>query len=599
MRVSRQGSALAVSHPGAEAHISSGPTIKRKGSFRSLLTCFFKSSKQGRKTHKVGSTGSGDASVKTARLLPRLRSSLSTISLPIKVRASTPSVASPHRSEYDNEEGSNNSRPLAENGLSRKAQSTTSLPSQIRPPFVSHAPSSSSSSASSLEFVCDDSTAATSPSNSSPSVLMKSPSSQSISTLDHSTSSLSSEKSREPSPPRAQSPAGMPKKPKRTPENYSKQPSPLSTVTDAHSPYTNPTTPESSSGRPSDSRSKRRGSLGSFILRRTQSHPDLTDLTTDDLPLFPQMPISTPPSRPVSSSSILSPRSLTLRRKSSKIGPHGPTSYSLEEKLEHRSILGADPAGGFHLYPSAHPARERPGRRSTSNSPRPTMHGRPPTTRGTNEDLKRNSWAGSEIYSGRSGMAPPAPRGWKDPRSRGFRRGVTQQVIMEEAGDIPEQPQEVSSPASQCGRRRSDGFNQQQHQSSRGVVPRNLAEHSMRSVSLGLVNTTGRSSDKSSEKGYHKQSLHNGWNSIQEPVEFHQNGHLQVPTVTKKFGEEDCGFDEDLVLKRLQQGALRFMDSSDENKHGSYGEPLTVNFSHPNKAPGHVDRLPAIRIESV
>ncbi|RPB02637.1 hypothetical protein L873DRAFT_1826662 [Choiromyces venosus 120613-1] len=586
MRGEHQESASTVPQP--KSRDDSPQVVKKKGSLRSICGSFFKSSKD-KKANKTGSQYPSRKSEAGAKNRGNEAPAFSTTSLPTQVRSSTSSTSSP----YEDEDEFHGSIPHAKHGASRKTHSTTSLPAQIRPPFAFHTPSSSSSSTSSLEFASDASTAATSPSASSPSVLIKSLSSQSISTLNHSTTSLSSTPSRETSPTRTQSSAKSSKMSKRAPENYRKQPSPLSTVTDAHSPYMLPTAPESSllHERPNSFQPKRRSSLGNYILRRTQSHPDLTDFTTDDLPPFPQMPISAPTSRPGSSNSTLSSRTLSLRRKSGKADVETPTSYSTQEKIEHRSILGADPAGaGFYLYPTAQPENSstRSSSSSSSSSSRSGSRGRPPVNGNMDGDSRGNTWTGPDEHNNSRGM-PPAGRGWRDPRGGwSFRRSVTQQVILEEVGDVADSPQTMSSSSS------APKFDTQKTAQRSGCpLNQNRSPDMSRDASV-------------SEKSERRRSLHNNWDLIQSQMQIHKYNfpQLRVPPETKKEGE-DWDMGERIALRKLQQGAMRFMDASGTDGNGSRGTPATIKFEHPNrlsavgKERGLIDSLPVVRIESV
>ncbi|KAG0641957.1 hypothetical protein HOY80DRAFT_684057 [Tuber brumale] len=592
MRAEHRESAPTIPQSGAEAQGggASLQVVKKKGSLRSIFGSFFKSA-EGRRANKTVSQYPSRGGEAGAKNRGNEAPALSALSLPIRVRSSASSTSSPYE---DEDEEFSNTIPHGEHGASCGARSTTSLPARIRPPFAFHVPSSSSSSSStsSIEFVSDASTAATSPSVSSPSVLINSLSSLSISALNHSTTSLSSTPSRETSPTRTQSSAKSSKMSKRAPENHSKQPSPLSTVTDAHSPYMLPTAPESPvlHERSNTFQPKRRGSLSNYILRRTQSHPDLTDFTTDDLPPFLQMPTSAPTSRPGLSSSTLSSRTLSLRRRTGKANTEAPTSYSTQEKIEHRSILGADPAGaGFYLYPTAR--SEIPSRRSSSGNSsggsRSGSWGRAPMGGNMGDDSRRNIWTGPDGHNAR-GM-PPAGRGWRDSRGgRSFRKSVTQQVILEEVGDVADSPQTVPSSPS------APNFDSQQA--------------ALRSGSLSNHN---RSPDMTknasvSEKSERKRSPHNNWDSIQSQMQILKGDfpQLQVPPETRK-GAGGCDMGEKMALRRLQQRAMRFMDASSTDGNGSHGTPVTIEFGHPNRlsaagnSRGLIDSLPVVRIESV
>jgi len=591
MRGEHQESASTIPQSGAESPDDAPPrVVKKKGSLRSIFACFFKPARD-KKANKTGSqylSRQGEAGAKNRG---NEAPTFSTTSLPTRVRSSTSSTSTSSPYEDGDEEFSG-SIPHAEHGASRKTRSTISLPAQIRPPFAFHAPSSSSSSASSLEFVSDVSTAATSPSASSPSVLIQPSSPQLILAPNHSTTSLSSNPSREPSPTRTQPSTKSSKMSKRAPENYRKHPSPLSTVTDAHSPYILPTAPESPvlHERPNSFQPRRRSSLSNYILRRTQSHPDLTDFTTDDLPPFPQLPVSAPTSRPGSSSSAVSSRTLSLRRRSGKADIGASTSYSTQEKIEHRSILGADPAGaGFYLYPPAQSeiSNRRSGSHSGSGGSRSGSWGRAPVGGNMNDDSRRNGWTGLDGHNPR-GM-PPAGRGWRDPRGgRSFGRSVTQQVILEEVGDVADSPQTMSSSSSAPNLDSSQAM-----LGSGGLANQNRPPNMSKNASV-------------SEKGERRRSLHNNWDSVQGQMRIHSDGvpQLQVPPKIKKEGR-DWDMGESMALRKLQQGAMRFMDASSADGNSSRGTPVTIQFGHPNrlsavgKGRDLIDSLPVVRIESV
>ncbi|CUS15383.1 unnamed protein product [Tuber aestivum] len=574
----------------AEAQDGASPrVVRKKGSLRSIFGSLFKSTR-GKKANRTGSRHLIREDEAGARNKGNEALAFSTISLPAQLRSSTSSTSSPYE---DEDEEFSSSIPHTAHGESRKTRSTASLPAQTRPPFAFHAHSSSSSSStSSIEFAPDAFTAATPPPVSSPSALARSTSSQSISTLNRSTASLFGTPSRETSPTRTQYSIKSPKMSKRAMENYSKQPSPLSTVMDAHSPYILPTAPKPPvlDERPNSFRSKHRSSLSSYILRRTQSHPDLTDFTTDDLPTFLQMPISAPTSRPGSSSSALSSRTLSLRRRSGKADMEVPTSYFTQEKIEHRLILGADPAGaGFHLYPTPHSGfssrRSSPG--SSSGGSRSRSWERGPMGRNMSDDPRRNSWTGPDGHNVHG--IPPAARGWRDPRGgRSFRGGVTQQVILEEVGDATDSPQSMSSSLSA-----PNVDSQQAVLRSGGPLDQNRSPDVSKNVPI-------------SEKSERRRSLHNNWDSIQSQMRIHGGDfpQLQVPRETMKE-EGDLDMSEKMALRRLQQGAIRFLDASGADGNGFRGTPVTIEFGHPNglsavgKGGGLIDNLPVVRIESV
>lgn len=303
--------------------------------------------------------------------------------------------------------------------------STLSLPSQVRTqvlaPFTFHSLSSSSSSASSLDLGSNSSTNATTPSTSSPSILIKA--SAPIADIythlpyDSTVSSYTVKKFS-----------------RVIAEPYHKQPSPLSTVMDAQPPYKLPahqTLP--SYERRNSFQPKRRNPLSRILLRRTQSNPDLAQLS-DSAPAVPPIP-ATAPSRPSTASRSLSPsgspaRSRTFRKR--PLEAVQPTAYSKEDKIEHRSILFADPAGlGYYLYPTT----------DRDSIIRKNIAGRRlarPLSPSMTDDQQRNSWPSIDSSSTDSSHQNAlGTRAWRDCRGRSFRSDISvlAQVIPEETGD--------------------------------------------------------------------------------------------------------------------------------------------------------------------
>lgn len=266
------------------------------------------------------------------------------------------------------------------------SDSVETLHAQIRPPF-SHRPSSSSSSCSSYGSETS-STPGTTPSNSSSSSL------RSGELLGGARSNASLKK--------------------RASESYRTAPSPLSTVTAAKNyPYILPhqmRAPEHDySHHESKQPVKRKNSISRIMsMRRAQSTPDLSGDGFQGSP-FPR------------------PRSSSSKRKSTSL----PTEYTIQEKLDHKAILGADPAGGgFYRYPGAENENIRRA------GPRPGFR-RPPGP----DQWKRNSWAGLDDNGGidPAHLGVNGRRGMRrDPRPGGlpgFRRNVASEVILEESSD--------------------------------------------------------------------------------------------------------------------------------------------------------------------
>lgn len=446
-------------------------SMQKKNSFRSLFS-FFK----GSASKRARAQADHDAQVSPAQSAS-IGSSFSTTSLPNAARR--PSTVETCASEpVPGREPS---------GL----DSDSSLPSQIRPPFTQR-PTSSSSSSSSYENGSETSTTTTTPTNSSASSLRSGPG---------------------PEPSRSNPSL---KKSKRVSECYRTSPSPLSTVTDArnypyilphslaHQPHPPPTE------RANHEKPNRRNSISRLMSMRARSTPDLTA----DIPPVPPLPRTTSKSR----------------RKS-----FAPTPATAQDVLDHRAILGADPAAGsgFYRYPmmGKEPA---PARRSTGLGPR-----RPPAG---GDQWKRNSWGGH--YDGDAAMDPRNMGGngrgsqRRDARGRGtqsFRRNVATQVILEESHDAAE--------AAAPNRRRHseiappDGWDGSalqaepvppipasylQCSSSSSDEP--STEASTASTSASSVSTASTVS----EDGKLQQSLYSNWDHVSSQLEKHSN---QIPAM--------------------------------------------------------------------
>lgn len=322
---------------------------------------------------------------------------------------------------------------------------------------------------------------------------------------------------------------------------------------DAHSPYT----PQMSA---QDNQPKRRSYLGS-LLRRSQSHPDLADLTQADLPPLPPMPTLTLASRPASPVSSIS-RAKSFRNKFTdpKKGT-GFGGYTDQEKIERMSILGADPAGyGYYLYPTSE--KEASNRRNSGTGP----PGRP----GYVGDWKKDNWGSrSDGPGGGRGNSGAPPRAWKDSRGRGFRRAVAQQAIPEEASDAFD-PENMMSQPNKPSRRFSNPTS---------VEPVSTLE----------------------EKAERKQCLHNSWDSIQAHQKIQELSLLKVPCAKTKTPDQE----DEAVLRVLQQGALRAIDAADsvvEEFDGNIIDlpiPDTGDSGEQVKVVEMKDNLPIIRIDMV
>ncbi|KAI5787064.1 hypothetical protein EDC01DRAFT_170559 [Geopyxis carbonaria] len=394
------------------------PKAAKKSSFRSLFTIFRIS-------------GHSDKERCNLNLKGQAASSYSTASLP----------AHPTASE---------SYRLRSGSLSQHVTlSTTSLPAQIHPPF-SHTPSSSSSSASSFEFGSEVSTPTitptTTPSNSSLSILIKASDSNlanpSVTCRDVGVQNNY-----------------LSNKSKRNSDSYIKSPSPLSTVTDA--PYVLPTPTEVplESPQPKALQSKRRNSISRLLTRRSQSTPDLTHWP-EIIPPIPAIPKSAPSSRPTSSQSNYSRNSSTLRRKTST-DINKTTAHTIQQQIEHRSILGADPAGlGFYLYPKSELENAKKPGRSDARLPGARNNCKFEDVGQTScSDINRNSMSSSK-------------KSWREPRGRYFRPNVASQIIVEESNDTCESTVENKPRDSQSA------IQWQQHRVNTNSVPINYSRPS-------------------------------------------------------------------------------------------------------------------------
>jgi len=499
-----------------------GGFVKNKSSFRSLFSIFRSS-----KPAKEGA----------------IATSYSTSFLPSGARRSFP--ASERSSDTD----------LSSDDA---ALSAISLPDQIKLPF-SYTPSSSSSSASSFDFASDASTTATTPSNSSPSVLMKA--------SDMSSGELQTEKS-------------LPKK--RFLEGRRKLPSPLSTVTDAHnSPYMLPSPPASEvlRERHSSFQPNRRNSLGRLLSRAYRSNPDLTKFDDGDSNSAHIMPSSAPSSRPGSSGdSSMRSRKLGKKKNGGEKGRADSEKRTNpeQERMERRSILGADPAGvGFYLYPkTAQP--ELPSQKV------------------------------NVVGGGRSGLSGPdnGRRAWREQKGRSFQRTIATPMIVEEEGNgndtyavspFPNPQRRHSRLSMQDGQLRQARFHADQPAPPQSATS-SRSQFALPSID-SLLDGNGAKAGPSTPKHTRRRSLHNSWDHINAQKKIHQQiSALEVPPRNSENAVLSLCCEESTLRYWRQEGMHEGKDRSDvvddEEFDTSQSRQITDKLSG-------VVQIPIIRVEMV
>lgn len=303
------------------------------------------------------------------------------------------------------------------------------------------------------------------------------------------------------------------------------------------------------------------------------------------------MPASAPSLRPKSSSSSIS-RVKTFRRRSGD-PRDGVGGYTDQEKIERMSILGADPAGyGYYLYPTSQKETSN-NQRNSGMAPPSGKRGRP----GYVDDWKRGSWGGSGpdgFGGGRGGSGAPGGRAWKDSRSRGFRRTVAQQAIPEEAGD-------AFDPESSSSRRFSEGFSP-----GSDCLRQNPTLAKVAPSILTTLDNEAMIADKStsSEKKERGQSFHNSSDSIQAHEKVQELLPPQVPGAKTDVSHSQ-GQDDEVVLRRLQQGVQGAMDTIDsvaevlDGKMANFSRPSTAGSGKQMKVVEIKDSLPMIRIDMI
>lgn len=357
------------------------------------------------------------------------------------------------------------------------------------------------------------------------------------------------------------------------------RPSPLSSKSlPAHSPYILPSPPPSPilHERRNSFQPKRRNSLGRLLARGYQSSPDI--LRPLDCGAVSSMP------RTPSSASLSGPSSSDSRTKSSRRREKGradlekPTSYSQQERIEHRSILGADPAGsGFYLYPKTSTQK------LSQKDSKVDYYGGSSTSGGT---AGRNSWSG---MSGDNASR----RGWKDQRGRGFRGNVASQIIVEEEGG--ENYQEP--PSIQTQRRRSEVpmHNGQWRQSrlEAGAVPPATISASFLRPSLAGGGLEGdHSGNRSTSPNSRRRSLHDRAERIRALGEGNQEQLFALQIQPQgNIGEGRSHANE---LRRRQQGVLRLAEKVCNDECGNVSTSRHIT----EKLEGIV-QVPALRIGTV
>ncbi|KAI5798503.1 hypothetical protein FPQ18DRAFT_122844 [Pyronema domesticum] len=306
-------------------------------------------------------------------------------------------------------------------------------------------PSPSNSSASSFEFEDSTTTADTTPSNSRTSVVSK-PSDASVTTISSgssggTTSSTSSAATTISSTSTSETP---------TTKSLPIQPRPKSLINpSAGCPYLLPPNPPTSPilHTRAPQPIHRHPSLGRFLPRGYRSSPDLSALDLEnssdaELPISSSAPTSRPGSRPTSSHEA-SPAPLGLQKttgkKKSKSNKRADleahTSYSPQERMEHRSILGADPAGlGFYLYPK--PQKGRPvsmGAVGAGGYPSfgPVGAGGYPSF-GLPPPPQQQQYSIGNMGRGRDS----GRRAWREQKGRSYQRTIATSCIVEEEGEL-------------------------------------------------------------------------------------------------------------------------------------------------------------------
>ncbi|KAI5820470.1 hypothetical protein BZA77DRAFT_78884 [Pyronema omphalodes] len=343
-------------------------------------------------------------------------------------------------------------------------------------------PSPSNSSASSFEFEDSTTTADTTPSNSRTSVVSK-PSdvsittissgssggsgSSSISTTSSAATTVSSNSSIE-TPATTKSPTTSTTPTKSLP--IKPRPTSLLNPAAAGCPYLLPPSPPASPILHTRATQpiQRRSSLGRFLPRGYRSNPDLSALDLEnssdgDLPISSSAPTSRPGSRPGSSHGI-TPSTSGLQKSTSKkksksnkrADLEAHTSYSPQERMEHRSILGADPAGlGFYLYPK--PANGRPVSIGPGGYPAfgPVGAGGYPSF---GPFPQQNQQQQNQQYSiGNMGRGRDSGRrAWREQKGRSYQRTIATSCIVEEEGELRQEGEQQENREQQNTREQQD-----------------------------------------------------------------------------------------------------------------------------------------------
>ncbi|TGZ77717.1 hypothetical protein EX30DRAFT_366442 [Ascodesmis nigricans] len=373
--------------------------MKKKGSLRALFSIF---------RHKSSSTS--DLATYPNDVHNSAASSVSTTFLPPEIQL--PPENAPENATASSHRGS--------------TASTASLSTEVS--TFSRSPSTSSASTLSMDNGSDTSTPMTTPSNSSPNILMK-----------------ATDSSGEVAAPEVMNPGRQ-----RALEALSnRQPSRLSPVSNLpNRSYHAPTSLYlgEESEEVGEQKSKRRKSAIGRMLRRAKSNPDFIDPADDEhASPHPQMSRIVPHGRPLSIASTGSHYSGLSRRLSRRGSTKGIPGLDkdlipdpVREREEHLLILGADPMGSsFYLYPTS--KQEVINRRKSTHSP--SSNSLQPNRYSVNSDDKRRAWSGAQ-YDSASGhsMSSSGRRPRSGIRPGSFRPTVANQVILEEGNESAEGP---------------------------------------------------------------------------------------------------------------------------------------------------------------
>jgi len=273
-------------------------------------------------------------------------------------------------------------------------------------------------------------------------------------------------------------------------------------------------------------------------------------------------------SRPASISGAPT-RSKNLRRcAKGRADLEKPTAYSEQEKIEHQSILGADPAGyGFYLYPKTAVAV------LNEKTSKVDYYGGPYSNSGVNS------------ASGRGTGNDGGSRRWREPKGgRNFRRNVTSQVIVEEEANEGQEEPPVSRPQ----RRHSE-------------VPGQLRQPRSDAVSVPtLPRPVGNSTPQSARSPSHgrQRSLHNDWAHITAQKQQHLGPLPSLQLPTQKRGEVRASIDsaDETALADLHRDAMMFVNKSNNDECDAQVDSSSQQIT--DKL-GDVIKIPVLRVEMV